>query len=143
MIKHWGYYIVLFKDKHFKVKLLVISPKKQFSLQRHNFRSEHWIVVEGCGEVILDDSSFLLKENHSVYIKRKQLHQLKNPLDSKLKVIEIQYGVKLKESDIERFNTRIKIKRRLITLKHGINFANIKGLLPKIFTKRQNIDFKK
>ena len=43
----WGSYTVLNKGTGFKVKLVEVAPGKRLSLQKHNYRSEHWVVVEG------------------------------------------------------------------------------------------------
>ena len=49
--KPWGYYNTLISNKEFLVKKIVIFPKQSISLQIHNFRSEHWIVLEGTATI--------------------------------------------------------------------------------------------
>ena len=38
----WGKYTNLFNGKGFLIKELIINPKSSISLQKHNYRSEHW-----------------------------------------------------------------------------------------------------
>ncbi len=110
--KPWGKYLVLTEGKEFKVKLLEVKPGKSLSLQKHKFRDEHWIVVEGRAKVIKRhrgskhhrelNSLHLLSPNQDVIVPATWLHKLSNPGDKPLKVIEVQYGSYLGEDDIER-----------------------------------------
>ena len=43
----WGKFYDLFQEEGTKVKELVISPKKGMSFQKHNFRNEFWLVLQG------------------------------------------------------------------------------------------------
>ena len=51
----WGTWQVLDLQSHVVVKKLLLVPGGRISLQRHNFRSERWIVTEGVATVRLDD----------------------------------------------------------------------------------------
>jgi mannose-1-phosphate guanylyltransferase/mannose-6-phosphate isomerase len=100
----WGYYEVLAQGESFKVKRLMVKPGAKLSLQQHQHRAEHWVVVEGEAEVINGDKSILLKTNQSTYIPQKTKHRLSNPGNLPLYVIEVQSGSYLKEDDIQRFD---------------------------------------
>jgi mannose-6-phosphate isomerase-like protein (cupin superfamily) len=110
--KPWGTYKVLDQTplidetdspySNFKIKKLVVLPKKRLSYQKHNERSEHWTVVKGNAKVLLDGETFFLNEGESIYIPRFSAHRLENESETKkLVIIEVQYGICL-ESDIER-----------------------------------------
>ena len=107
--RQWGYYRVLHEDSpHVKLKELTVDPGKKLSMQRHQFRNEHWFVTEGTAVVnTLDEDgnvkmrNFVMK-NMQIYISRNEWHQLVNEKDTPLKVIEIQFGEKCVEEDIER-----------------------------------------
>ena len=107
--RQWGYYRVLHEDgPHVKLKELTVDPGKKLSMQRHQFRNEHWFVTEGTATVnTLDEDgnvkmrNFVMK-NMQIYISRNEWHQLVNEKDTPLKVIEIQFGEKCVEEDIER-----------------------------------------
>ncbi|MGE8496709.1 MAG: mannose-1-phosphate guanylyltransferase/mannose-6-phosphate isomerase [Pseudomonas sp.] len=100
----WGSYSTLDSGPRFQVKRLVIKPGASLSLQRHQHRAEHWVVVSGTALVTCDDSTFLLTENQSTYIPMAALHRLSNPGRIPLEIIEVQSGSYLGEDDIERFD---------------------------------------
>ena len=90
-----------------------MNPGASLSLQMHQHRSEHWIVVEGNAKVRVDEKVKLLSENESVYIPITAKHRLSNPGESPLILIEVQTGSYLGEDDIVRFDDiygRIKNK---------------------------------
>jgi cytidyltransferase-like protein len=107
--RQWGYYRVLHQDgAEIKVNELTVDPGKKLSMQRHQFRNEHWFITEGCAIVnTLDEDgnvkmrNFVMK-NMQIYINRNEWHQLVNEKDTPLKVIEIQFGEQCIEEDIER-----------------------------------------
>ena len=100
----WGSYLSIANGENWLVKLIEVNPGASLSLQKHNFRAEHWIVVKGIAEVRIEDEKTILKENQSTFIPLGALHQLSNPNKTKLKIIEVQSGPFLSEEDIERFD---------------------------------------
>lgn len=99
----WGYYTVLNQGEGYLTKMICVSPRGQLSLQSHNFRSEHWVVLKGQARVTLDDKTFILKPGSSIDIPVKIKHSLGNPYDSELEIIEVQKGDTLDEEDIIRY----------------------------------------
>lgn len=101
----WGYYTVLSQGEGYLTKLICVSRKGQLSLQSHNYRSEHWVVLSGIARVTLDDKTYMLKAGSSIDIPVKAIHSLANPYDTELKIIEVQKGDsdKLIEEDIIRY----------------------------------------
>lgn len=99
----WGTYTVLEEGDRFKMKRIVVKPGASLSLQMHHHRSEHWIVVRGCAEVVNGDHSVLLQPNESTYIPAGHRHRLVNPGVVDLVLIEVQCGEYLGEDDIVRF----------------------------------------
>ncbi len=98
----WGNYSVLLDAQNYKIKKIVVKPKKRLSLQKHFHRSEHWIVVSGSAVVTLGGNEFFLKANESTYIPMGQIHRLENPGKIDLIMIEVQVGEYLGEDDIVR-----------------------------------------
>ena len=104
----WGYYRVLHEVPGMKVKELTVNPGQSLSMQRHNLRSEYWIVSEG--EAVVNrqmESGYSLPsvhlQKHVEYkVLTKEWHQLTNPYEVDVKVVEIQYGEQCVEEDIER-----------------------------------------
>ena len=102
----WGFYKSLANGKTWQVKLIEVNPGASLSLQKHKFRAEHWIVVKGTALVRIEDEEFMLKENQSTYIPLGTKHQLSNPFNEILNIIEIQSGSYLGEDDIVRFQDK-------------------------------------
>lgn len=98
----WGTYTILEDTIGYKIKSITVNPGKRLSLQKHLHRSEHWIVVSGCGTVTIEDNTFLLHQNESTYIKAGQLHRLENSQNIPLVIIEAQVGDYTGEDDIIR-----------------------------------------
>jgi cytidyltransferase-like protein len=103
--KTWGYYTVLHEAPEIKVKELVVEPNMSLSLQRHSYRAEHWHVAEGQALARVGNSTHFLGEHAAVEIPQGTWHQLSNPSDRPLRIIEIQYGERCEEDDIERVLT--------------------------------------
>lgn len=105
MVKRpWGFYESIEEGLGFKVKRIVVNPGASLSLQRHQHRSEHWVVVSGVAVVQLGSNVRYIQTNESVYIEKKQIHRLKNEEKEQLILIEIQIGDYLGEDDIERLD---------------------------------------
>ena len=105
----WGYYRVLHEQgQEVKVKELIVYSKTCLSMQRHSDRSEHWFVAEGTATVYTIDQSTDMdllgefKKFQHIHIKKNDWHKLCNETDHPLKVVEIQYGDRCVEEDIER-----------------------------------------
>lgn len=99
----WGYYTVLNQGEGYLTKMICVFKKGQLSLQSHNYRSEHWVVLSGSARVTLDNKTFMLKPGQSIDIPVKAKHSLANPYDEDLKIMEVQKGDKLVEEDIIRY----------------------------------------
>ena len=99
----WGWFDSIDEGDYFRVKRIHIKPGASLSLQKHQFRAEHWVVVKGAAEVICGDKVIALIENQSTYIPLGELHRLSNPGSTPLELIEVQSGSYLGEDDIERF----------------------------------------
>ena len=104
----WGDFYNLFSEKNLKVKELIINPKKGMSFQKHKYRSEIWFVSEGACIVNHSKTDESEKKEYEFnredifFVKKNEWHQLVNPYDEICKIIEIQYGEKVIEEDIER-----------------------------------------
>ena len=99
----WGSYEIVDRGPGFQVKRLTVNPGAALSLQMHNQRVEHWVVVNGTAKVTRGDEEFLLAENESTYVPVGVRHRLENPGDDRLEMIEVQSGEYLGEDDIVRF----------------------------------------
>ena len=64
----WGWFESLVNMPGYQVKRLHVYPGAALSLQSHQHRSEHWVVVSGNANVVRDDEVLTLATNESVYI---------------------------------------------------------------------------
>jgi mannose-1-phosphate guanylyltransferase / mannose-6-phosphate isomerase len=99
----WGWFESLANMPGYQVKRLHVYPGATLSLQSHEHRSEHWVVVDGTATIQIEDSIKSVATNESVYIHVGQKHRLANDTDAPLTVIEVQTGSYLGEDDIIRY----------------------------------------
>jgi mannose-1-phosphate guanylyltransferase/mannose-6-phosphate isomerase len=99
----WGSYTILEESKRHKIKNIRVTPGKKLSLQLHNYRSEHWVLVKGKALVQVDGEEQYLQEGESTFIKPGIKHRLSNPEKIPLEIIEVQLGDYVGEDDIVRF----------------------------------------
>ena len=99
----WGWYDSIDEGERFKVKRIQVKPGASLSLQMHQHRAEHWIIVKGTAEITKGDKVIILTENQSTYISQGEIHRLANPGKTPLEIIEVQSGNYLGEDDIVRF----------------------------------------
>lgn len=104
VLRPWGSYTVLENQDDFKMKRITVPPGSSLSLQRHQHRSEHWIVVSGTATVTRDGETITVTKNQSTYIPIGVKHRLENQGRIPLQMIEVQVGEYLEEDDIERFD---------------------------------------
>jgi mannose-1-phosphate guanylyltransferase/mannose-1-phosphate guanylyltransferase/mannose-6-phosphate isomerase len=98
----WGNYQSLDSGARYQVKRIVVKRGGRLSLQYHNHRAEHWVVVRGTARVTIGDEIKTLHENESIYIPLGTPHRLENPGKIDLELIEVQTGSYLGEDDIVR-----------------------------------------
>jgi mannose-1-phosphate guanylyltransferase/mannose-6-phosphate isomerase len=99
----WGKYVNLFEGKGFLVKELYVKSKGILSLQKHNHRSEHWMITQGVPKITLNKEVFFKRPNESIFIPLGTIHRIQNPYKKPVKIIEVQVGPILKETDIVRY----------------------------------------
>lgn len=99
----WGTYQTIVRGDNYQVKRIVVYPNSQLSLQSHNHRSEHWVIVEGEGTVTLGNKEIKLKKDGVVYIPVKEKHRMSNFTNENVVFIEVQNGDYLGEDDIVRY----------------------------------------
>jgi mannose-6-phosphate isomerase-like protein (cupin superfamily) len=99
----WGHFEVLRDEEHFKSKVIRIAPGQQISYQSHEKREEHWIIVKGQGEIIIDDERSNVQKGSYVKIPTRVRHRIRNTGSGSLEFIEVQLGQYFGEDDIVRY----------------------------------------
>lgn len=114
IVKPWGSYTVLVEEKDHQIKRIVVNPGARLSLQKHIYRSEHWVFTEGIGAVtrIYSLRDFTKRKNwfvinvfkgNHVFIDEEVIHRVENTRKNRpLVFIEVQLGKYLGEDDIIR-----------------------------------------
>lgn len=98
----WGCFEILDERETYKVKRIEVLPGKRMSYQKHEKRSEHWMIVQGQAVVTLEGSEIPLNAGQAIDIPRKAAHRILNPRQAPLVFIEIQTGEYFGEDDIIR-----------------------------------------
>lgn len=108
-VRTWGYWRVL-DDKQpqlgIKVKELVVYPNCSLSDQKHKYRSEHWYILSG--ELTMETEynnihqKHILKPHQTYIVEKGVWHKATNNSSEPCHIVEIQYGERCEEDDIER-----------------------------------------
>lgn len=99
----WGSYTILEEGNHFKIKRIEVKPHSSLSLQMHQHRSEHWVVLKGEAKIVNGEQELTIKRDESTFIPAGHKHRLANTTDKPLVIIEVQTGKYVGEDDIIRF----------------------------------------
>jgi len=99
----WGKYTNLYSGKGFLVKELVVNSKSSISLQKHKHRSEHWTITSGKPRITINKKKFFKNINETAFIPRGSIHRIENLFKAPVKIMEVQTGTILKETDIIRY----------------------------------------
>jgi len=103
VFRPWGNYDSIDMGERYHVKRITVDPGGVLSLQMHQHRAEHWIVVSGTAKVTREDETFMVTENQSTYIPLGTKHRLENTGSIPLEMIEVQSGSYFGEDDIVRY----------------------------------------
>lgn len=98
----WGKYFVLKDEPCYKLKRIEVNPGHRLSYQYHNHRQEHWIIVEGECNVVVNEENHPLKYGESIFIPLGAKHRIENTGKNLLVFIEVQTGDYFGEDDIIR-----------------------------------------
>lgn len=99
----WGDFEILRDTDRFKSKIIRVRPGQRLSYQSHRHRSEHWVIVAGHPEVVLDDVVHPLGPGDHIHVPRGARHRIRNPGDEVVELIEVQLGTYFGEDDIIRY----------------------------------------
>jgi mannose-1-phosphate guanylyltransferase/mannose-6-phosphate isomerase len=102
-LRPWGWFESIAYGDRFQVKRILVKPGASMSLQSHQHRAEHWVIVAGTATVTVEKAVFELEENQSVYIPAGVKHRLENKREIPIILVEVQTGAYLGEDDIVRY----------------------------------------
>lgn len=104
----WGKFEILRDTENFKSKVIHVNPGQQLSYQSHNKRAEHWVIIKGNPEVVLNDVVHTLKPGENIYIPLQAKHRIRNPGTEVVEFVEVQVGSYFGEDDITRYQDDYK-----------------------------------
>lgn len=110
VIKPWGYFQILESKKDYKIKKIYVKPFEKLSLQRHNSRSENWVIVKGKAKITLGNKIYNLNQGKFIFVPKLKKHRIENNSKKELIVLELQLGSYLGEDDIIRYKDKYKRK---------------------------------
>ncbi len=102
-VRPWGDFEVLRDTERFKSKVLRVLPGHRLSYQSHRHREEHWVVVAGHPEVVLDGEVHRLAPGQHIHVPRGARHRIVNPGSETVEIVEVQLGSYFGEDDIVRY----------------------------------------
>lgn len=108
VMRPWGYYQVLDEGFGWLLKRIVVNPGEATSLQYHERRDEHWIVVQGCAHVICrgaNPSVRYMLVGDTLTVNQGIVHRIENFGIVSFVLIEVQLG-EPDETDIVRLEDR-------------------------------------
>jgi mannose-6-phosphate isomerase len=98
----WGSWHVIDVEPGFKVKRIHVNPGSRLSLQTHEHRSEHWVVIRGTATATVDEDTSQVRTGESIDVPLGAKHRLANEGDEELVIVEVQLGGYTGEDDIVR-----------------------------------------
>ena len=102
----WGFYKSSILSKHAQSKIITVFPLSELSLQEHNKREEHWVIIKGKGKAILGKSVIDLYPGKYIYVPKGCRHQIINDSNSNIILSEVQLGDYFGEDDIIRYKDK-------------------------------------
>lgn len=100
----WGKYEIISDDSEYKIKVIAVNPGQQLSLQSHLHRSEHWVIIDGVGEVVINEQTLQVSPGSSIVIPSNSKHRMRNTGTKVLRFVEVQTGDYFGEDDIKRYD---------------------------------------
>ena len=102
-VRPWGRYDILDASDTHQVKRIIVNPGERLSYQRHQQRSEYWVIISGQARFTLDDVDSDHGCGEVLLIPVCAKHRVENTGTEPLLFIEVQRGNYFGEDDIERF----------------------------------------
>ncbi len=97
----WGRWEEYLNEPGYRVKRIIVNPGQRLSLQKHEHRQEHWVIVRGSGTFTLDEQAIRVNVGDRVHIPIGGVHRIENDGKDYLVLIETQLGLCI-EDDIIR-----------------------------------------
>lgn len=101
----WGAFGVFYESEKTWTKLIYIYPGESLSLQYHHNRSERWVALDPGVRARIRNETLDLSPGTCYTVPKETLHQLSNPTDKTVRVLEVAIGA-VDENDIVRVSDK-------------------------------------
>ncbi len=110
--RSWGKHELLKKGEGYKVKKITVAPGMEFSLHKHEFRSEQWTIVSGTPTITLGSENGELvtrdyKMGDCIFVPIGTPHKVRNNTMKDVEIVEVSVGQHMVDSDVIRMNKKI------------------------------------
>ncbi|GGF43762.1 mannose-6-phosphate isomerase [Marmoricola endophyticus] len=102
-VRPWGEWHVIDVEDGYKIKRIHVNPHSRLSLQTHEHRSEHWVVIAGTATCTVGDDTVVVRTEESIDVPKGAKHRIANEGDVDLVIVEVQMGSYTGEDDIVRY----------------------------------------
>ena len=99
-IRPWGSFIEFTKNELSTVKILIVNPGEELSLQYHKNREEFWHVLFGTPTIIIGNKEFTAQSGDEFIVKKGETHRIRAKY-TEVRILEISFG-RFSEDDIVR-----------------------------------------
>ena len=99
----WGSWHVIDVADGYKIKRIQVDPGARLSLQSHEHRSEHWVVIRGEATCEVLGQTSVVRQGESIDVPLGAAHRLGNNHSVELVIVEVQLGPYTGEDDIRRY----------------------------------------
>ena len=104
----WGRFEKFTDNATSTVKILIVDPGEQFSLQYHHKREENWRVLSGNGTIQIGEDKLPAEPGKDYYVPKGAVHQATGGTEP-LVILEIAFG-HFDENDIVRLQDKYQRK---------------------------------
>lgn len=119
--RSWGKHELLKKGNGYKVKKVTVAPGMEFSLHKHEYRSEQWTVVSGTPTITLGtkNGELVTKDyqmGDCIFVPIGTPHKVRNNTLENVEIVEVAVGHRVQDSDVIRLGRHISEKEHFIKL---------------------------
>lgn len=99
-VHSWGWIETVSENEKSKIKRLFLKKGERIALQSHQQKDIHWIVINGFGNLKVEEVERFLGMGAHVSILKKQKYSIQAVKD--LEMVEVQMGV-CDDKDVKRY----------------------------------------
>jgi len=101
MEKPWGSYVEWFSGESFTVSQFIVLEGRRTSLHLHENQNHFWFVESGNGELVIEDTMYLVGPGDSIHIDAEEVHRLSASIGD-MQVFQVTSGL-IDVHDVVRF----------------------------------------